>query len=546
MAVDEAAIAARSRVVPPTRPTVFLNGDPERVIGVGRLLISTFALCAIYLDPTQPANLVTEAYRILSGYVALAVLLLFIPAVVTGRDVYKLAVMAIDIGVCGVLVFITDELESPFLTFFTFTIISAAIRWEWPGTLTTAGILQVILFAIGLPDLSDGDPELNLLIIRSVFCWANVLLLGYFGSYRDRSNNRLRELASWPHPIVQEDDRPWLASSMRHASMTLGANAIVVLWTDRDESLQHAAIWAGGACHFVDLHSGEDALILTAKANVIVEMGAEAAHLPRDVAATLGIPEQALRQAYMCGFETIRFRGCAIVIEPAFRDRDTFLLTQIVASRLALELEQYALVRDYASAVGLKERARIAHDLHDSILQDLTAAVLQIDSTQRHAAAEAPDMMRIRDMLQINQRKIRDLVDGARACSVEGKKLHDVLRLFVEPLGAQWDCTVLLNVTPAGLEVSDGVAAELCLTLSEATANAVRHGGAKHLWIDISRQADALDITIEDDGSCGDGSVPRPASINSRVKALGGTLAVARHLAGLRLRIAVPLEQPAQ
>jgi signal transduction histidine kinase len=520
------------------------HDDPERIIGIGRLLISAFALAAVYLDPTQPANLVDDAYWILSGYVAFAVAMLLVRPMIATLDTYKLTVMAIDITVAGLLVYITDELESPFLTFFTFVIISAAIRWEWRGTLVTAGILQGILIAIGLPDLKDGESELNSLIIRSVFCWVNVFLLGYFGSYRERSNRRLRELASWPHDIVPEQNRPWLSASLRHALMVLGANSIAICWRDKDKPVQHLAVWGDEGCRFVDLQDGGEVL-LDASPQVATELGALVTELPAALVKLLGTTDDTLRQAYICGFDTIRFRGCAIVVEPGFRDRDAVLLTQIIASRIAMELEQFSLVREYASAAALTERARIARDLHDSILQDLTAAALKLEATLRAAPARGTDLISARNILQSVQEKVRGLVDEARPDAKGGRSLADILEMFVEPLEAQWNCHVRIEVDPPTLKVSETVVTELCLTLAEATANAARHGNARNLRIDVRRHHGRLHIMIEDDGTGGGTTVPRPSSIQTRIEGLGGTLAVDRLLTGLRLEFAIPLDQPA-
>ncbi len=36
--------------------------DPAHLINGGRLIVAVFAVVAVYLDPTQPANLLDAAY----------------------------------------------------------------------------------------------------------------------------------------------------------------------------------------------------------------------------------------------------------------------------------------------------------------------------------------------------------------------------------------------------------------------------------------------------------------------------------------------------
>lgn len=515
--------------------------NPAHLINGGRLIVSVFAVAAIYIDPTQPANLLDEAYWILGGYAVYAFALLFVRPHARIEDAFNILTVMIDVLVVAVLIYITGELESPFFVFYTFVLIAAAIRWEWTGTIATALALQAILIFVGVPDVEDGESELNFLILRSVFCWVTVIMLGYFGNYRSRSNARLRELASWPHDIVPEENRPWLSSSLRHASKVLGADRILVLWRDQDEAAVHAAIWSDENVRFADhVALPDEALISPGPVTMVELTGGQREALQTLVGADW-------QHAYAAGFGTIRYRGSVIVIDPAFRDRDVTLLIQIVASRIAMELEQFSLVREYVSAAGLEERVRLARDLHDSVLQDLTAAVLQLSAAERTMAQPASGtLLHIRDTLQGHQARIRHFVGETRTGSNRRHCLADQLQMFVEPLGSQWDCRVAICIDPPGLEVSDRIATELCLALSEATANAARHGGAKEVTIAIRRRDRLLEVTIRDDGTGSNArGVPRPASLSNRIENLGGSMAVLLQGVGLSVRMEIPLERAA-
>lgn len=539
----------------PARPSFLPRAsDPEGLINWGRVINAIFASLAVYLDPTQPVFLVSMAYSILGGYVLYSFLPLVIRPPRRLERSFQIATTLIDMAVIAVLIYITGELESPFFVFYTFLLIAAAIRWDWAGTIATAMVLEAILIFVGVPDVSDGDSQLNFLIIRSVFCWVTVVMLGYFGHYRNRSNSRLRELASWPHDIVPEGDRPWLSSSLRHASKVLGAARIIVVWRDHDTPGIRAAACVDEACEFFDRPTLPEHALAAFDSEGAIELvdAAQSERLRRDL-AELSAPDWPREppgswiSVYAATFRSIRFRGTVIVINPDYRDRDVALLTQIIASRIAMELEQFALVRNYAASASLKERVRLGRDLHDSVLQDLTAAVLQLSTAERRAPSGTSEMLRqIRTIFEAHQVRIRHFVGETRVEADRKRSLADQLQIFVEPLGAQWDCRVTIRIDPPALEVSDRVATELCLALSEATANAARHGGADAVAIEIVRRGATLDVVIRDNGTGSDRhGIPRPTSLTSRVADLGGGLAVSRQRPGLRVQMEIPLEAAA-
>ena len=60
----DSAIRKRG-VVEQTRNALLIT-DPERLINYGRVVTASFAIIAIYLDPTQPSVFRAESHRVLA------------------------------------------------------------------------------------------------------------------------------------------------------------------------------------------------------------------------------------------------------------------------------------------------------------------------------------------------------------------------------------------------------------------------------------------------------------------------------------------------
>ncbi|HUD93664.1 sensor histidine kinase [Sphingobium sp.] len=509
---------------------------PEFRIGLGRVIVSSFGLAAVYVDPTQPERFVTTAYVLLASYVGFALLLLLLHRKVAANSVLRIGSTIVDILLVGILSYITGELESPFLIFFIFVIISAAVHWNIQGTICVAAALQVVLLTVAIPDLADGESYANVLIIRSVFCWVLVLLLGYFIAYRNRTISRLGELAQWPHEFVPDVDQPWLAFSLRHAAKVLNAHAIAVMWRDPDEPGSHIAVWREGRFRVIE----RDGAWAELPEIGMPDWRTQAEELQR-IGALPGLSSADMAAVYHSAILTIRYSGRLFLLSEGPRDNDTAILTRIVAARIAIDLEQHSLVRDYVTAAELNERSRLARDLHDGVLQSLTAAVLELREQERIVPEVSHHVAHIRASLEEQQKRLRRLVDGSFAKQQIACCLADQIGVFVEALEPQWGCAISVEIVPRHLVTTAPIATELCLALSEATANAVKHGRATRLRVTIMDKGERLSLCIADNGNGHLApELPVPASLAARARELGGDLEVRRGDFGLMLQVSLP------
>lgn len=524
--------------------------QPERLIALARLTFSTFALFAIVLDPTRPARNLGETYAVLIAYVAYAWLLAAAPSRGARNARRHYITHGIDIIVLSALCALSGELASPFWAFVGFTLISSAIRWGFGGALATALLLVALFTAIGWPYYDPTRSDLNGLIMRSAYALVAAVMLGYFASYRDRSRQQLAQLAAWPIEATVNDSEPTLEASLQHASKVLGGLKLLVIWNDSDEPTGRMAYCNGQACTLLDFDTETWPPLDNPGPARFHAGGMDTIGLPESITRRLfdGV-RRGRRNTVCCSapFATPRYHGQVFVIDPVHATDDMLSLTEIVAGRIAFELEQFALMRELASAAGWRERGRMARDLHDSVLQDLTAASLQL----KIASGQSPDSMPaslglIGDMLQEQQRRIRRFVDDAHPkSSDEPQLLKERLEAFSGALSAQWSCIITIDVRPPGIMAPNSIIAALCQIVSEATANAARHGQADRMDVVIKAAAPGLDIAISDNGrglaELNPAGSAGPQSIRARVADLSGQFQLLPSRRGLMMRIFLPL-----
>lgn len=543
--------APRSSVFGWQSTSLLLSTDPQRLISVGRLITALFAVLAIYFDPTKPAYFAPETRILLFFYAVFALLLAVLPLRRALDDRVHLLTHGIDLVVLCSLALITDELSSPFCSFLPFVLLVTTIRWGLRGALVGAVAVEAVLLIVGWPDLDDGESELNLLIMRSAYFLVAAIMLGYFGASRDLSRQRLERLAGWPTSTLSANTKAWLGALMSHAANVLGKPDLIVVWQDQESGLGTLALWSKGELTLEEMPEADLSRLLDESPP---PAGKAAARKIRKLLASLetkahiqSLSSQGLRRIYSASFSGIRFRGEIFVLDPVCYHEEGVSLTTIISSRIASELERLALMSDVAQSARLEERTRLARDLHDSVLQDLTAVSLKLKAvTARMPEAARPDLGLVSTVLAEQQRRIRHYVELVQSPSEpESGRLEEALQDCAASLRRQWNCDVRIEVRPPQLTLSHSMLLDIMRILSEATANAVRHGGATRLEACAELRQEGLQLHISDNGrgmtETSRGSCPMPGSLAARIADLRGSITISRATPGLALAISLPV-----
>ena len=189
-------------------------------------------------------------------------------------------------------------------------------------------------------------------------------------------------------------------------------------------------------------------------------------------------------------------------VRPALDEEDNL----IGFSKVARDLTEHKRVEEAVDEVRLAERQRLARDLHDLVLQDLTYA-LQAAQAHRltHKADEAegaPNLTAMIDSLRRAAQGLREAVHELREGEVAGRALARAVEDLVEferrrSPAIEVELSVREGVpTKLPEEVCKGV----LLVVREALTNARRHSSARRVRVVLGATEEEIVVEVSDDG----------------------------------------------
>lgn len=202
---------------------------------------------------------------------------------------------------------------------------------------------------------------------------------------------------------------------------------------------------------------------------------------------------------------------------------------------LAESIRARETVRIEADA-ALRERLRLAADLHDGFQQYLAGSMFRLQAAVNYlpeGAAESREQLEnARIAIEHAQTELRTTL---LAMNAESEAPESIVALFnyVSRRMGHWDGVVTIASAGEERKVARRSAGTLLLILQEAVGNAIRHGAATHVDVRVEFAADALTLTVRDDGAGFDTAAPRPAGhyglsgMERRIADLGGTMSLA-------------------
>jgi signal transduction histidine kinase/ligand-binding sensor domain-containing protein len=173
-----------------------------------------------------------------------------------------------------------------------------------------------------------------------------------------------------------------------------------------------------------------------------------------------------------------------------------------LAQRARHHRAQKALAEKYEAA--LAERARIAQDLHDTLLQGFAGVTLQL-KTAELALPEQPDIaaetiLRVQQLARSSLREARERVWDMRETDLGGEDLAAALEAIARERAAGTAIDISLKVAGQRRRLTRAVENATFRVGREAIVNAVRHAEARRIEILAHFGTDSLRLEIADDG----------------------------------------------
>lgn len=176
--------------------------------------------------------------------------------------------------------------------------------------------------------------------------------------------------------------------------------------------------------------------------------------------------------------------------------------------------EQMAIIRQkLRSGAVLEERNRIARELHDTLEQELAGITMQLDLAvdcfQQAPRVAQQALQTARDMSRHSMIEARRSVWDLRCQLLEDGDLVSALSQIVEPLAPREHVKVEAKIHGEPARLPRPIEMNLLRIGQEAVANAVKHGHARQVSIELRYQPAAVCLTVKDDG---EGFDPQQAS----------------------------------
>jgi signal transduction histidine kinase len=207
-------------------------------------------------------------------------------------------------------------------------------------------------------------------------------------------------------------------------------------------------------------------------------------------------------------------------------DRDRRLVT---AEQERKQLEQQIL------EIGERERRRIGQDLHDGLGQHLAGIELMMEALEQKVRAlskpEGTQIGKIAEHLREAIRQSKALARGLSPVELQANGLMSALEELASNVSAMFRVRCSFRC-PSPVLISENTAAtHLFRIAQEATSNAIKHGQAHQIKIELLRHGTHVMLNIHDDGKGFDPKVPHQnglglSSMSYRAELIGGILTV--------------------
>jgi len=211
--------------------------------------------------------------------------------------------------------------------------------------------------------------------------------------------------------------------------------------------------------------------------------------------------------------------------EPAGREPEVECVARDITERKGLERELLE--------ISNREQRRIGHDLHDGVCQQLAAIAYRIhilgDQLQEKSLAESSEAERIGELVQAVMQQTRGVARGLFPVRLDESGLVSALAEFAENTSQMFRLQCQFQGEEMLRPLDKTVSLHLYYIAQEAVSNAIKHGQATRVEVELSQFRDQLQLVIQDNGRGFQPSLSGTAGMGIRImryraRMIGATL----------------------
>jgi signal transduction histidine kinase len=240
---------------------------------------------------------------------------------------------------------------------------------------------------------------------------------------------------------------------------------------------------------------------------------------------------------------------------------DDLVMGELVALLAAARLDAVYFLARLRDSAGLRERVRVARDLHDSILQTLAGLGLQVAVARqligRDLSAAAQRLEEVQQQFERVEIEMRSFIRRLRPIGPEvslerAEQLERRCETLQRRVEAQWAVVVDSEFDVSAAQLPDDLTDQVFLIVQEAVLNAARHADATSIHVKVHAVGPELRVEVSDDGkgfpfsgsydlAALNASGRGPLTLKERVAELHGELQLESGETGARVMITLPL-----
>jgi len=186
-----------------------------------------------------------------------------------------------------------------------------------------------------------------------------------------------------------------------------------------------------------------------------------------------------------------------------FSDAELETLSAL-AAEVGLALASADLVLRAEELAVLKERMKLAREIHDGLASDLSAAVALFKYYEHRRLVDPEDaealLLQMRGLIESSLKEARDIIATLRPRQQLTRRIADLIARHIEEFTRTYGITVNLKIDGPGDQLVNEERDAIYQILRESLTNVRRHAKAETVHVTIDLRQRPVTMRIEDDG----------------------------------------------